>query len=131
MEQANQADRLIKDDDLDFDVAYTSMLKRAVWTLWHCLDQMNRIWLPVVHSWRLKERHDGSLPGLNKADIAKQYGNEQLLVWRRNYDTPLPAVEPSAPRSERSDLRHTKMNPEDIPLTECLKDAVARVLPFW
>ncbi|MCV2364618.1 2,3-diphosphoglycerate-dependent phosphoglycerate mutase [Paucibacter sp. DJ1R-11] len=131
VEQAKQAGRLIKDAGLDFDVAYTSMLKRAVWTLWHCLDQMDRTWLPVVHSWRLNERHYGSLQGLNKADIAKQYGDEQLLVWRRSYDTPPPAMEPSDPRSERSDLRYAKMNPEDIPLTECLKDTVARVLPFW
>ncbi len=131
VEQAKQAGRLIKDAGLDFDVAYTSMLKRAVWTLWHCLDQMDRTWLPVVHSWRLNERHYGSLQGLNKADIAKQYGDEQLLVWRRSYDTPPPAMEPSDPRSERGDLRYAKMNPEDIPLTECLKDTVARVLPFW
>ncbi|OYU26103.1 2,3-diphosphoglycerate-dependent phosphoglycerate mutase [Paucibacter aquatile] len=131
VEQAKQAGRLIKDAGLDFDVAYTSMLKRAVWTLWHCLDQMDRTWLPVVHSWRLNERHYGSLQGLNKADIAKQYGDEQLLVWRRSYDTPPPAMEPSDPRSERGDLRYAKMDPEDIPLTECLKDTVARVLPFW
>ncbi|WIV96725.1 2,3-diphosphoglycerate-dependent phosphoglycerate mutase [Kinneretia aquatilis] len=131
VEQAKQAGRLIKDAGLDFDVAYTSMLKRAVWTLWHCLDQMDRTWLPVVHSWRLNERHYGSLQGLNKADIAKQYGDEQLLVWRRSYDTPPPAMEPSDPRSERGDLRYAKMDPENIPLTECLKDTVARVLPFW
>ena len=131
MEQAKQASRLIKDAGQDFDVAYTSMFKRAVWTLWHCLDQMNRTWLPVVHSWRLKERHDGTLPGLNKADIARQYGDEQLLVWRRNYDTPLPAMEPSNPLNERSDLRDAKKGPEDIPLPECLKDTVTHVLPFW
>jgi len=129
--QAKQAGRLLKDAGLDFDVAYTSMLKRAIWTLWHSLDQMNRTWLPIVHSWRLNERHYGSLQGLNKADIAKQYGDEQLLVWRRSYDTPPPAMEPSDARSERSDIRYAKMNPEDIPLTECLKDTVERVMPFW
>jgi len=131
VEQAKQAGRLLKEAGLDFDVAYTSMLKRAVWTLWHCLDQMDRTWLPVVHSWRLNERHYGALQGLNKADMAKQYGDEQVLVWRRSYDTPPPALEVSDPRSERGDLRYAKLNPADVPLTECLKDTVARVLPFW
>jgi 2,3-bisphosphoglycerate-dependent phosphoglycerate mutase len=131
VEQAKQAGRLLKEAGLDFDITYTSMLKRAVWTLWHCLDQMDRTWLPVVHSWRLNERHYGSLQGLNKADIAKQYGDEQLLVWRRSYDTPPPAMEPTDVRSERSDIRYAKMNPQDIPLTECLKDTVERVMPFW
>ena len=129
--QAKQAGLLLKEAGLDFDVSYTSVLKRAVWTLWHCLDQMDRTWLPVVHSWRLNERHYGALQGLNKGDIAKQYGDEQLLVWRRCYDTPPPAMEPNDPRSERSDIRYAKLAPSDIPLTECLKDTVARVLPFW
>ncbi len=129
--QAKQAGLLLKEAGLDFDVSYTSVLKRAVWTLWHCLDQMDRTWLPVVHSWRLNERHYGALQGLNKGDIAKQYGDEQLLVWRRSYDTPPPAMEPNDPRSERSDIRYAKLDRSDIPLTECLKDTVARVLPFW
>ena len=129
--QAKQAGLLLKEAGLDFDISYTSVLKRAVWTLWHCLDQMDRTWLPVVHSWRLNERHYGALQGLNKGDIAKQYGDEQLLVWRRSYDTPPPAMEPNDPRSERSDIRYAKLKPADIPLTECLKDTVARVLPFW
>ena len=131
VEQAKQAGRLIKDAGLDFDVAYTSMLKRAVWTLWHCLDQMDRTWLPVVHSWRLNERHYGALQGLNKADMAKQYGDEQVLVWRRSYDTPPPPLEAQDPRSERSDVRYARLKPEEVPLTECLKDTVARVLPVW
>jgi 2,3-bisphosphoglycerate-dependent phosphoglycerate mutase len=131
VEQAKQAGRLLKDAGLDFDVAYTSVLKRAVWTLWHCLDQMDRTWLPVVHDWRLNERHYGALQGLNKADMAKQYGDEQVLVWRRSYDTPPPALEASDPRSERRDIRYATLKPEDVPLTECLKDTVARVLPFW
>ena len=131
VEQAKQAGRLLKESGLDFDVAYTSVLKRAVWTLWHCLDQMDRTWLPVVHHWRLNERHYGALQGLNKADTAKKYGDEQVLVWRRSYDTPPPALEASDPRSERADPRYAKLNPDDIPLTECLKDTVARVLPFW
>ena len=131
VEQAKQAGRLLKEAGLDFDITYTSMLKRAVWTLWHCLDQMDRTWLPVVHSWRLNERHYGALQGLNKAETAKQYGDEQVLVWRRSYDTPPPALETSDARSERSDIRYARMNPQDIPLTECLKDTVERVLPFW
>lgn len=129
--QAQQAGRLLKEAGLDFDVAHTSVLKRAIWTLWHCLDQMDRQWLPVRHSWRLNERHYGALQGLNKADMAKQYGDEQVLVWRRSYDTPPPALEASDPRSERSDIRYAGLEPSQIPLTECLKDTVARVLPYW
>ncbi len=131
VEQAKSAGRLLKEAGYDFDIAYTSVLKRAVWTLWHALDQMDRTWLPVRHAWRLNERHYGGLQGLNKADMAKQYGDEQVLVWRRSYDTPPPALEATDPRSERSDVRYAKLDPKDIPLTECLKDTVARVLPFW
>ena len=131
IEQAKQSGRLLRDEGYEFDLAYTSVLKRATRTLWHCLDEMDRTWLPVVHSWRLNERHYGALQGLNKADIAQQYGNEQVLIWRRSYDTPPPALEPGDPRSERGDIRYAKLNPEEVPLTECLKDTVARVLPFW
>ncbi len=131
VEQAKQAGRLLRDAGFDFDVAHTSVLKRAVWTLWHTLDQMDRTWLPVVHSWRLNERHYGALQGLNKAETAKKYGDEQVLVWRRSYDTPPPALEPSDARSERSDPRYARLKPEDVPLTECLKDTVARVMPYW
>ena len=131
VEQAKQAGRLLKAEGYDFDVAYTSVLKRAVWTLWHALDQMDRTWLPVVHSWRLNERHYGSLQGLNKADMAKQYGDEQVLIWRRSYDTPPPALDAADPRGQRQDIRYAKLRPEDVPLTECLKDTVTRVLPFW
>ncbi|HYP72248.1 MAG TPA: 2,3-diphosphoglycerate-dependent phosphoglycerate mutase [Variovorax sp.] len=131
VEQAKQAGRLLKAEGYDFDVAYTSVLKRATRTLWHTLDELDRTWLPVVHSWRLNERHYGALQGLNKADMAKQYGDEQVLVWRRSYDTPPPPLEPNDPRSERADVRYAKLSPEQIPLTECLKDTVARVLPFW
>ncbi|SHL93838.1 2,3-diphosphoglycerate-dependent phosphoglycerate mutase [Rhizobacter sp. OV335] len=131
VEQAKQAGRLLKAEGYDFDVAYTSVLKRAVWTLWHALDQMDRTWLPVVHSWRLNERHYGSLQGLNKADMAKQYGDEQVLIWRRSYDTPPPALDATDPRGQRQDIRYAKLRPEDVPLTECLKDTVTRVLPFW
>lgn len=129
--QAKDAGRLLREQAFDFDLAYTSVLKRATRTLWHCLDELDRTWLPVVHSWRLNERHYGALQGLNKADIAKQYGDEQVLAWRRSYDIPPPALDPQDPRSERSDVRYAKLSPEQVPLTECLKDTVARVLPFW
>ena len=131
IEQAKQSGRLLRADHYEFDVAYTSVLKRATRTLWHCLDEMDRTWLPVVHSWRLNERHYGALQGLNKADTAKKYGDEQVLVWRRSYDTPPPALEPTDPRCERGDLRYAKLQTEQVPLTECLKDTVARVLPLW
>ncbi len=129
--QAQEAGRLLKAEGYDFDVAYTSVLKRAIWTLWHALDGMDRTWLPVVHSWRLNERHYGALQGLNKADMARQYGDEQVLVWRRSYDTPPPALEPDDPRGQRADIRYAKLSPGDVPLTECLKDTVVRVLPLW
>jgi 2,3-bisphosphoglycerate-dependent phosphoglycerate mutase len=131
LEQAIQSGRLLKAEGWDFDVCYTSVLKRATRTLWHVLDEMDRTWLPVVHSWRLNERHYGALQGLNKAETARKYGDEQVLVWRRSYDTPPPALEPGDPRSERSDVRYAKLQPQEVPLTECLKDTVARVLPFW
>jgi 2,3-bisphosphoglycerate-dependent phosphoglycerate mutase len=131
IEQAKAAGRLLRAEGFDFDLCYTSVLKRATRTLWHCLDEMDRTWLPVVHSWRLNERHYGALQGLNKADMARQYGEEQVLVWRRSYDVPPPALEPSDPRCERGDRRYEKLAPSEVPLTECLKDTVARVVPFW
>ena len=131
VEQARQSGRMLKEAGYDFDVAYTSVLKRAVWTLWHCLDQMDRTWLPVLHDWRLNERHYGALQGLNKADTAKKYGDEQVLIWRRSYDTPPPALDAADPRGQRDDIRYSRLDPDQIPLTECLKDTVARVLPFW
>jgi 2,3-bisphosphoglycerate-dependent phosphoglycerate mutase len=129
--QAMAAGKLLKAEGYDFDIAYTSVLKRAIHTLWHALDQMDRTWLPVVKHWRLNERHYGALQGLNKADMAQQYGDEQVLVWRRSYDTPPPALEPTDPRCERGDRRYALLKPEEVPLTECLKDTVARVMPFW
>jgi 2,3-bisphosphoglycerate-dependent phosphoglycerate mutase len=131
VEQAKESGRLLKAQGYDFDLCYTSVLKRATRTLWHCLDEMDRTWLPVAHSWRLNERHYGALQGLNKAETAKKYGDAQVLAWRRSYDTPPPPLDPSDPRSERGDIRYAKLAPEQIPLTECLKDTVARVLPFW
>jgi 2,3-bisphosphoglycerate-dependent phosphoglycerate mutase len=129
--QAQQAGRLLKEAGFEFDIAYTSVLQRAIWTLWHSLDQMERTWLPVVKDWRLNERHYGSLQGLNKADMAAQYGDAQVLVWRRSYDTPPPALEPGDARCERGDRRYASLAPEQVPLTECLKDTVARVMPCW
>ncbi|GAB4398333.1 MAG: 2,3-diphosphoglycerate-dependent phosphoglycerate mutase [Rhodoferax sp.] len=131
LEQAKAAGRLLKAEGYDFDIAYTSVLKRATRTLWHVLDEMDRTWLPEVKSWRLNERHYGALQGLNKADMARQYGEAQVLTWRRSYDTPPPALEPNDPRCERNDPRYARLEPGQVPLTECLKDTVARVLPFW
>ncbi len=131
IEQAKNAGRLLRENGYEFDLAYTSVLKRATRTLWHCLDEMDRTWLPLVHSWRLNERHYGALQGLNKADMAKQYGAEQVLVWRRSYDTPPPPLEPQDPRCERSDIRYARLAPGQVPLRECLKDTVERVLPYW
>ena len=129
--QARESGRLLKEAGYEFDLAVTSVLKRAIWTLWHALEEMDRIWLPVVKDWRLNERHYGALQGLNKADMAKQYGDEQVLVWRRSYDVPPPALDPGDPRSERGDRRYAHLTAEQVPLTECLKDTVARVLPCW
>jgi 2,3-bisphosphoglycerate-dependent phosphoglycerate mutase len=129
--QAKQAGIQLKDQGYEFDVTYTSVLKRATHTLWHCLDAMDRTWLPVVHSWRLNERHYGALQGLNKADTAKKYGDAQVLLWRRSYDVPPPALDASDSRCERGDPRYAKLQESQIPLTECLKDTVARMMPFW
>jgi 2,3-bisphosphoglycerate-dependent phosphoglycerate mutase len=131
VEQARQAGRLLREAGYEFDIAYTSVLKRAIWTLWHCLEEMDRAWLPVVNDWRLNERHYGALQGLNKAETAKKFGDEQVLVWRRSYDTPPPALEAGDARCERADPRYAGLAAGQVPLTECLKDTVARVLPFW
>lgn len=129
--QAQKAGLLLKSQGFDFDVAYTSVLKRATHTLWHCLDAMDRTWLPVVNSWRLNERHYGALQGLDKAETAKKYGDAQVLLWRRSYDVPPPALDAEDPRCERDDPRYAKLQASQIPLTECLKDTVVRMMPFW
>jgi len=129
--QARQAGRLLKAEGYEFDMAFTSVLRRAIRTLWLALDEMERHWLPVTNSWRLNERHYGALQGLNKAETAKKYGDDQVLAWRRSYDVPPPALEPSDARCEGSDLRYANMAPAQPPLTECLKDTVARVVPYW
>ena len=131
IEQARQAGRLLKAEGYDFDLAYTSVLTRAIRTLWLTLEEMDRLWLPVIKSWRLNERHYGALQGLDKADTARRYGDAQVLVWRRSYDVPPPALPADDPRSERGDRRYADIAADQFPLTECLKDTVARVLPFW
>lgn len=129
--QAKNAGQILKSHGFDFDLAYTSVLKRATRTLWHTLDEMDRTWLPVVHTWRLNERHYGGLQGLNKTETAAKYGDEQVLVWRRSYSTPPPALEHGDERWEGGDIRYAKLQPSEIPRTECLKDTVVRVLPVW
>lgn len=127
--QALTAGQSLQSEGFDFDICYTSVLKRAIRTLWHTLDAMDRTWLPVVKDYRLNERHYGALQGLNKADMAQKFGEEQVMAWRRSYDTPPPSLGANDPRCERSDRRYTDKTM--VPLTECLKDTVARVLPAW
>lgn len=129
--QAQQAGRSLKAAGMAFDRVYTSVLKRAIWTSWHCLDQLDRTWLPIVSDWRLNERHYGALQGLNKAETAQKFGEEQVMTWRRSYDVAPPAMEASDPRCERSDPRYATLVPASVPLGECLKDTVARVMPLW
>jgi 2,3-bisphosphoglycerate-dependent phosphoglycerate mutase len=129
--QAHRAGVLLKEAGFDFDVAYTSLLKRAIHTLWHALDGMDRTWLPIAHDWRLNERHYGALQGLNKAETAAQYGEAQVMAWRRSFDVPPPALLSSDSRYEGADPRYAKLESGQVPLTECLKDTVERVLPFW
>jgi 2,3-bisphosphoglycerate-dependent phosphoglycerate mutase len=129
--EARDAGKLLKEAGFDFDLAYTSVLKRAIRTLWVTLDEMDRMWLPVVHNWRLNERHYGALQGLNKAETAAKYGDEQVMIWRRSYDVPPNPLQPSDPRSSAHDPRYARLKPEEIPLTECLKDTVVRVMPLW
>ena len=131
VEQARQAGRLLREAGHDFDLAFTSVLKRAVWTLWHCLDELDQTWLPVVKDWRLNERHYGALQGLNKAETAQKYGDAQVLVWRRSYATQPPALTAEDPRREHGDRRYASLAAGQVPLTECLEDTVARVLPWW
>jgi 2,3-bisphosphoglycerate-dependent phosphoglycerate mutase len=126
--EARNGGRQLKSDGYAFDIAYTSVLKRAIRTLWIALDELGQMWLPVVKDWRLNERHYGGLQGLNKAEMAAKYGDRQVLVWRRSYDTPPPPLEASDPRYEGRDPRYAGVR---VPLTECLKDTVARVVPYW
>ena len=129
--QARESGRLLRSAGYEFDIAYTSVLKRAIWTLWFALDELDRTWLPVVNAWQLNERHYGALQGLNKAETARKYGDDQVLAWRRSYNIPPPALESNDPRCERNDRRYARLASGQVPLTECLKDTVARVLPYW
>ena len=130
-QQALAAGESLRNAGYEFDIAYTSVLRRAIRTLWHVQDKMDLMWLPVVHSWRLNERHYGALTGLNKAETAAQYGVAQVHIWRRSYDTRPPLLSPEDDRNSHKDPRYSKLNPENIPAGECLKDNVERVLPLW
>ncbi len=129
--EAQKAGQVLKEQGFTFDVAFTSLLKRAIRTLWLTLDDMDLMWIPVYRSWRLNERHYGALQGLNKAETAQKYGDDQVLVWRRSYDTPPPALEKSNPHYPGNDPRYGDLSEKELPLTECLKDTVARFLPYW
>jgi 2,3-bisphosphoglycerate-dependent phosphoglycerate mutase len=129
--EAKTAGRMLRDAGFAFDLAYTSVLKRAIRTLWLALDEMDQMYLPIKNDWRLNERHYGALQGLDKGETAARYGDAQVLVWRRSYDTPPPALEESDDRASFNDPRYAGLPKEQIPLTECLKDTVARVMPVW
>jgi len=131
IEEVKKAVELLKNDGITFDVAFTSVLKRGVRTLWIVLDEMDLMWVPVYRSWRLNERHYGALQGLNKAEVAARYGEEQVLKWRRSYDVRPPALEKTDPRYPGNDPKYKDLDPKDIPLTESLKDTVIRFMPYW
>lgn len=130
-QEAKEAGVVLKAEGYTFDVAYTSVLKRAIRTLWSALDEMDLMWIPVYRSWRLNERHYGALQGLNKAETAAKFGEDQVKIWRRSYDVPPPALEPSDERYPGRDPRYKSLTRQELPLTECLKDTVARFLPLW
>jgi 2,3-bisphosphoglycerate-dependent phosphoglycerate mutase len=129
--ESQQAGKLLKAEGYSFDIAYTSVLKRAIRTLWIVLDELDLMWIPVERSWRLNERHYGALQGLNKAETATHYGEAQVHLWRRSYDTRPPALAKTDPRYPGHDPRYQLLNETDLPLTECLKDTVERFLPYW
>jgi 2,3-bisphosphoglycerate-dependent phosphoglycerate mutase len=131
MEEAHQAGKLLKQEGYHFDVAYTSVLKRAIRTLWITLDEMDLMWIPVIRDWRLNERHYGALQGLNKAQTAAKYGDAQVKIWRRSYDTRPPDLDLDDERYPGKDMRYKSLNSEELPRAECLKDTVARFLPLW
>jgi 2,3-bisphosphoglycerate-dependent phosphoglycerate mutase len=129
--EAAEAGRLLRDGGYSFDLTYTSLLKRAIRTLWIALDVLDRMWIPVVKDWRLNERHYGSLEGLNKAETTANYGEAQVKIWRRSYGIPPPPLAPDDPRHPSRDPRYAGLSPQELPLTESLKDTVARVIPYW
>jgi 2,3-bisphosphoglycerate-dependent phosphoglycerate mutase len=130
-QEATQAGQMMKEQGYRFDLAYTSVLKRAIRTLWITLDEMDLMWIPVERDWRLNERHYGALQGLNKAETAAKYGEDQVKIWRRSYDVRPPALEESDPRFPGRDPRYHNLTKEQLPLSECLKDTVVRFLPCW
>jgi 2,3-bisphosphoglycerate-dependent phosphoglycerate mutase len=130
-EEALEAGRLLKEGGYTFDIAFTSVLKRAIRTLWMTLDVMDLMWIPVTKHWRLNERHYGALQGLNKAETAAKHGEAQVKIWRRSYDIPPPPLSPDDPRHPRHDPRYAGLSPTELPQTESLKDTVARFLPYW
>ncbi|MFX1302073.1 MAG: 2,3-diphosphoglycerate-dependent phosphoglycerate mutase [Promethearchaeota archaeon] len=131
IQEAKEAAKLLKEGGYTFDIAYTSVLKRGIRTLWIVLDEMDLMWIPVYRSWRLNERHYGALQGFFKAKMAAEVGEDQVLIWRRSYDIPPPALKTSDPRFPGNEAKYADLNADEIPLTECLKDTVARVLPYW
>lgn len=130
-QEAQEAGRLLKNEGYGFDLAFTSVLKRAIRTLWIVMDEMDLMWIPVERSWRLNERHYGALQGLNKAETAAKYGEKQVFVWRRSYDIPPPSLTPQDERFPGRDRRYSSLKPSELPLTESLKDTVARFMPYW
>jgi len=129
--EAHEAGRLLREEGYTFDVAYTSVLKRAIKTLWIVLEETELEWIPVIRAWQLNERHYGALQGLNKAEMALKFGEDQVHVWRRSYDVPPPALEPTDERHPRFDPRYAGLTPEQVPATESLKLTLERVLPYW
>lgn len=131
LDEAKKAGQVLKNEGYKFDIAYTSVLKRAIRTLWITLDELDLMWIPVIRNWRLNERHYGALQGLNKAETAVKFGEEQVKIWRRSYDTPPPALEKNDVRFPGKDPRYADLTENELPLTECLKDTVARFVPYW
>lgn len=131
IKEAHQAGKWLKEAGFTFDIAYTSVLKRAIRTLWIVLDELDLMWIPIYNSWRLNERHYGALQGLNKLEMVEKFGEKQVLLWRRSYDIRPPALTKDDPRYCGNDPRYKDLTPEQIPLTECLKDTVERFLPYW
>ncbi len=129
--EAREGGRVLKENGFVFDIAHTSVLKRAIRTLWLALDELDQMWLPVRRDWRLNERHYGALQGLNKAETAAKHGEEQVLIWRRSYDVPPPALEPEDEHYPGNDPRYANLTEAELPLCECLKDTVDRFLPYW
>ena len=131
VQEAREAGRVMRREGYAFDVAYTSVLKRAIKTLWLALEELDLMWIPIHNTWKLNERHYGALQGLNKLETVERHGEEQVKIWRRSYDIRPPALSKDDPRTPQNDPRYASLKPEELPLTECLKDTVERVLPYW